>query len=63
MVVVIEVVWAAAALIWRVTSRNSTLVGTWSQRTTQSLLAASERTGLDDARSGATMCKNAVIPP
>jgi hypothetical protein len=55
MVVVIEVVWAAAALIWRVTSRNSTLVGTWSQRTTQSLLAASERTGLDDARSGATM--------
>ena len=55
MVVVIEVVWAAAALIWRVTSRNSTLVGTWSQRTTQSLLAASERTGLDDARSGATL--------
>ena len=55
MVVVIEVVWAAASLIWRVTSRTSTLVGTWSQRTTQSLLAASERTGLDDARSGATM--------
>jgi hypothetical protein len=55
MVVVIEVAWAAASLIWRVTSRNSTLVGTWSQRTTQTLLAATERTGLDDARSGATM--------
>ena len=54
-VAIVEIAWATASLCWRITARNSALVGTWSERTSQALMAATRRTGLDDGASVATL--------
>ena len=54
-VALVQILWAVGSLVWRVTRRTSTVIDTWSKRTSQKVVGVTERTGLNDARSMSTL--------